>query len=89
MPWIVAPNLMSNAAATFTITVGAKPTHTVNPLYFGCHSDSGFTHQVRSFSSQMIFGESFEAPQKNCSYGESAYAWGFNATSPSAIEKAG
>ena len=32
----------------------------------------------------MIFGESFEAPQKNCSYGESAFAWGFNATSPSA-----
>lgn len=26
----------------------------------GCHSDSGFTHQVKGFYSQLIFGESFE-----------------------------
>jgi hypothetical protein len=31
------------AAPTFTVTVAtdAPPTHKVNPLYFGCHSDSG------------------------------------------------
>jgi hypothetical protein len=30
------------------ITVAAhNATHTVNPMYMGCHSDSGFGHQVR------------------------------------------
>ena len=33
----------------------------VNPLYMGCHSDTGYVHQARGFSSQLLFGESFEA----------------------------
>ena len=32
----------------------------VDPLFMGCHSDSGFGHQVRSFYSNLLFGESFE-----------------------------
>ena len=49
--------------------------HQVNPLYMGCHSDSGFVHQVRGWSSQMVFGESFEAPQAQDTPGQSSYAW--------------
>jgi hypothetical protein len=45
-------------------------------MYMGCHSDSGFVHQVRGFSSQMVFGESFERPPANVTgTGKSAYAW--------------
>jgi hypothetical protein len=36
-------------------------THVNNPLYMGCHSDSGYTHQPRGFYSQMVFDESFES----------------------------
>lgn len=74
-PWAA----VAAATPTFTVSVAtdSPPTHTVNPLYFGCHSDSGFTHQVRGFSSQMIFGESFERPQGNVSYGQAANAWSF------------
>ena len=35
-------------------------THQVNPMFMGCHSDSGFAHQPRGFYSQLIYGESFE-----------------------------
>eukprot|EP01047_Picozoa_sp_COSAG01_P038335 COSAG01_NODE_3106_length_6575_cov_25.785207_2_plen_325_part_00 len=35
-------------------------THRTNPLFNGCHSDSGFTHQPRGFYAQMVLGESFE-----------------------------
>ena len=35
-------------------------THIVNPLFFGCHSDSGYGHQVRGLYSQLVWGESFE-----------------------------
>jgi hypothetical protein len=45
-------------------------------MYMGCHSDSGFVHQVRGFSSQMVFGESFERPPANVTgSGKSSYAW--------------
>ena len=27
----------------------------------GCHSDTGYVHQARGFSSQLLYGESFEA----------------------------
>lgn len=70
------------------VDLDSAPTHTINPNYLGCHTDLGFTHQGRSFSSQMIFGESFEQPQKNASTrGESSNSWyfepcaGCNATS--------
>jgi hypothetical protein len=43
------------------VTVDARSsTHRINPLFMGCHSDSGFGHQVRSFYSNMLYGESFE-----------------------------
>ena len=32
----------------------------VNPLFNGCHSDSGYTHQPRGLYAQMVLGESFE-----------------------------
>ena len=35
-------------------------THKVNPLFNGCHSDSGYTHQPRGLYAQMVLGESFE-----------------------------
>ena len=34
----------------------------VNKMYMGCHSDSGFVHQVRGFSSQMVFVRSLPPP---------------------------
>lgn len=60
------------------VDTDGPPTHRVNPLYLGCHTDLGFTHQDYGFSSQMVFGESFEKPQPNCTYGEAANAWGFS-----------
>ena len=58
-----------------TVHTDDPPLHRINPLYVGCHSDSGFTHQVTGFSSQMIEGESFEAPPANCSKGKAVDAW--------------
>jgi hypothetical protein len=43
----------------FTVDA-SKPNHTINKLYLGCHSDSGYTHQPRGYYSQMIYGEVFE-----------------------------
>lgn len=40
-------------STTITVKTGA-PLHEVNKMYMGCHSDSGFVHQVRGFSSQMV-----------------------------------
>lgn len=52
------------------VTVFANEvTHTVNKLFVGCHSDSGYTHQPRGFYSQLIFGESFEEPWNNVTLG--------------------
>eukprot|EP01062_Namystynia_karyoxenos_P003544 TRINITY_DN11283_c0_g1_i1.p1 TRINITY_DN11283_c0_g1~~TRINITY_DN11283_c0_g1_i1.p1 ORF type:complete len:833 (+),score=275.17 TRINITY_DN11283_c0_g1_i1:84-2501(+) len=52
--------LVNNADGAVTVDAG-NATHEVNPLYMGCHSDTGYTHQGRGFSSQLLFGESFEA----------------------------
>ena len=70
--------LTSAPPPTYTVTVDDRASHRVNNLFFGCHSDSGFTHQVRGFSSQMIFGESFEEPQANVTSGVAADAWHFD-----------
>jgi hypothetical protein len=64
--------------APVVVVVEPTPSHQINPLYTGCHSDSGFVHQVRGFSSQMIFGESFEQPQPNHTAGVSSNAWSFH-----------
>ena len=61
---------------TLSVTADAgQRLHAANPLYMGCHSDSGFVHQVRGWSSQMVFGESFEAPPAATASGQSSYAW--------------
>jgi len=63
---IAAPS----AGGAATIAVDAtKPTHEVNKLYMGCHSDSGFGHQVRSFYSNLLSGESFE-PEPSVTWGQ-------------------
>ena len=36
-----------------------------------------FVHQIRGFSSQLIYGESFEKPQANVSAGKASNAWSF------------
>ena len=36
-------------------------THQISELIMGCHSDSGFEHQARSFYAQMIVPDSFNA----------------------------
>ena len=57
----VALASVPTAAAPGTIAIdGSRPTHTVNRMFMGCHSDSGFGHQVRSFYSNLLSGESFE-----------------------------
>jgi hypothetical protein len=51
------------AAASDSVSVyvdATTVTHRLNPLHLGCHSDSGYVHQTRGFSSQMVLGESFE-----------------------------
>ena len=54
---------VSVALSPIKISVDAsKKLHAMNPLYLGCHSDSGFVHEVTGWSSQMLFGEMFEAP---------------------------
>lgn len=54
------PAVVPIPPAAVTVHAG-QATHEVNPLYMGCHSDTGYTHQARGFSSQLLFGESFEA----------------------------
>jgi hypothetical protein len=38
-------------------------THVLNPLFLGCHSDTGYAHQSRGLFSQLIMDGSFEAEQ--------------------------
>jgi len=40
--------------------IGFGLTYSAWTMFMGCHSDSGFGHQVRSFYSNLLFGESFE-----------------------------
>ena len=72
VPGFSAPN----AADEIKISIDAsKVLHAANPMYMGCHSDSGFVHQVTGWSSQMVFGESFERPPAATKPGQSSYAW--------------
>jgi len=57
------------------VDAGGAATHAMNPLYMGCHSDSGFVHEVRGWSSQMVYGESFETPGPKTKAGQASYAW--------------
>lgn len=50
--------LAADPIAVHVNTSGA--THTINPLFLGCHTDLGFAHEQLGFYSQMIYGESFE-----------------------------
>merc|ERR1719201_2539324 len=56
-----ATTLGSTDTSPLPVTVAANNvTHVIDPLFMGCHSDSGFAHTQRNFYSQMIYGESFE-----------------------------
>ena len=35
-------------------------THSVNPLYMGCHLDLGYSHQPQALFSQMVYSASYE-----------------------------
>ena len=53
--------VFSAGVAAITVTVDpSHVTHDINPLFMGCHSDSGYAHEPRALYSQMIFGASFE-----------------------------
>ena len=85
-----ASGARSPAATTVSVSAGAE-THPVNPLFMGCHSDSGFVHQARGFYSQLIFGESFESSLPNLGRvgGVNASPTGrFNIVPPSANDTA-
>ena len=75
-PYKVAPAVSSALPIVINIGVNASDIlHQANPLYMGCHSDSGFVHEVTGWSSQMLFGESFERPPSSTAYGQSSYSW--------------
>ena len=66
----------AGSAAAIEITIDASHVlHEANPMYMGCHSDSGFVHEVTGWSSQMLFGEMFERPPNTTTPGQSSYAW--------------
>jgi hypothetical protein len=61
----------SSSSSSSVIAVDARrQTHTVNKLFMGCHSDSGFGHQVRSFYSNLLSGESFEPEPGGATWGQ-------------------
>jgi hypothetical protein len=62
MRWLVLLSAVLLHAVLHPAVDPANRTHQINPLFMGCHSDSGYTHQPRGFYSQMVFGESFEVP---------------------------
>eukprot|EP01052_Picozoa_sp_SAG31_P018398 SAG31_NODE_1301_length_8904_cov_19.129926_2_plen_808_part_00 len=43
-----------------SVALRSGPTHNISRLMLGCHLDLGYSLQERAFSSNMIFGESFE-----------------------------
>ena len=55
--WLVAGLAAARGAPIHIDVDPTNVTHTVNPLFMGCHSDSGYTHQPRGFFAQMILGE--------------------------------
>eukprot|EP00040_Diaphanoeca_grandis_P032005 m.192845 g.192845 ORF g.192845 m.192845 type:complete len:808 (-) comp32486_c0_seq1:486-2909(-) len=61
MMFSVFISVLSSANSQITVDVDpSNVTHQINPLFMGCHSDSGFTHEPRGFYAQMVLGESFE-----------------------------
>ena len=72
VPGFSAPHVADQIKVTIDAT---KVLHAANPMYMGCHSDSGFVHEVTGWSSQMLFGESFERPPNTTKPGQSSYAW--------------
>jgi hypothetical protein len=56
-PLHVATNLVAAVAISINPT---KITHIPNPLYMGCHFDSGYVHATRGMYSQLVLDESFE-----------------------------
>jgi hypothetical protein len=53
--------LHASAAATCTVTVHPKvATHNISRLFMGCHSDTGYAHQSRGLSSELVYGSAFE-----------------------------
>lgn len=57
----LATALSSQQFPPTKVTVNlSRVTHQLDPMWMGCHSDSGFAHTERGFYSQMIYGESFE-----------------------------
>ena len=64
----VAVALLPVVSASISVDA-TRSTHTVEPLYMGCHSDSGFGHQVRGFYSNLLSGESFE-PEPGVTWGQ-------------------
>ena len=72
---LLALALAAAPAEPLAISVGSHVEHAVSESFMGCHSDSGFVHQVRGWSAQLVFGESFEAPPNRTKPGQSSYAW--------------
>ena len=60
---------LADAAPSASVTIHASTvTHTINPLFLGCHSDSGFAHQPRGLYAQMVVGASFEPELPDAGY---------------------
>lgn len=51
---------MDDELLQVSVALGSGPTHNLSRLTLGCHLDLGYSLQERAFSSNMIFGESFE-----------------------------
>ena len=69
------PSAAAAAAAAAAVAAGhsvtvdlATHTHRLNPLFMGCHSDTGYAEQPRGLYSQLILDESFEAEQHRSAF---------------------
>lgn len=51
------------AGVTVDVDISSS-THVLNPLYLGCHSDTGYVQTARGLYSQLILDESFVSQTK-------------------------
>ena len=59
----IYPPFPSCSASEPSVVLTIDPTnvtHSVNPLYMGCHLDLGYSHQPQALFSQMVYSASYE-----------------------------
>jgi alpha-N-arabinofuranosidase len=57
---LLAPVPASAPSCAVSVHAPTASSHRVSPLTMGCHSDTGYAHQSRALSAELLYGSAFE-----------------------------